>query len=96
LWTPSSKAFVYDPNSNQWSQKASILTPRGTLAAGVVDGKLFAIGGANKKNFRLINTNANEMYDPESDQWISLAPVPNPRDHLTVSSFNGKVYAIGG
>lgn len=96
FWNPSSDVFAYNPDLNQWSQKSSMPTPRGALAAGIVDGKLFAIGGANKKNFRLINTNANEMYDPESDQWTSLAPLPTPRDHLTVSSFNGKIYAIGG
>ncbi len=96
FWTPSAKVFAYDPNFNQWSQKNSMPTPRGALAAGVVDGRIFAVGGANKKNFRLINTDANEMYAPESDQWTSLAPVPTPRDHLTASSFNGKIYAIGG
>ncbi len=96
FWTPASDVFAYDPSSNQWSQKTSMPTPRGALAAGVVDGKVFAIGGANKKTFRLTNTGANEMYDPESDQWTSLTPLPTPRDHLTVSSFNGKIYAIGG
>ncbi len=96
LWTPTSDVFAYDPNSNQWTQKTSMPTARGALAAGTVDGKIFVVGGAYKKNFRLINTNANEMYDLESDQWVSLAPLPTARDHLTVSTINGKVYAIGG
>ncbi len=96
FWTPASDVFAYNPSSNQWSKKTSMPTPRGALSAGVVDGKIFAVGGANKKTFRLTNTGANEMYDPESNQWTSLAPLLTPRDHLTVSSVNGKIYAIGG
>jgi N-acetylneuraminic acid mutarotase len=49
-----------------------------------------------RRVFQLVNTNANEVYDPDTDQWQKLAPVPTPRDHLTVSAFQGKLYAIGG
>jgi len=71
-------------------------TERGALAAGVLDGQIYAVGGALKKFFRLRNTNAHEVYDPKTDTWKALAPIPTPRDHLTVSVANGLLYAIGG
>ncbi len=71
-------------------------TMRGALAAAVIDDKIYVVGGANRKIFSLVNTPALEVYDPLDDTWEKLAPMPTPRDHLTASSLNGKLYAIGG
>ena len=71
-------------------------TERGALAAAVINGKIYAVGGARKSFFRLVNSGANEVYDPAMDQWKALAPTPTPRDHLAASSYQGKLYAIGG
>ena len=38
---------VYDPGSNSWAAKAPLPTGRSDLAAGVVGGKLYALGGYN-------------------------------------------------
>ena len=38
----------------------------------------------------------NEAYDPETDTWTAKAPMPHPREHLTSTVVNGKLYAIGG
>ncbi len=37
----------YDPELNQWRVMNSLNTPRFLLASGVVDGKIYAIGGSN-------------------------------------------------
>ena len=86
-WTPTNVTYMYDPDTHHWTVKAPMPTERGALSAGVINGKIYAIGGALRKVFRLVNTGANEVYDPETDQWQTLAPVPTPRDHLTISSF---------
>ncbi|TDJ60599.1 MAG: galactose oxidase, partial [Nitrospina sp.] len=95
-WTPVNTVYAYDAAENKWRQQASMPTERGALAAGVLDGQIYAVGGALKKFFRLVNTNAHEVYDPKTDTWKALAPIPTPRDHLTVSVANGLLYAIGG
>lgn len=96
MWTPVKSVYAYDAAKNEWTELAPMPTGRGALAAGVIDGKIYAVGGALKKFFRLRNTNANEVYDPETNTWEKLAPIPTPRDHLTVTVAHGLLFAIGG
>jgi len=95
-WSPTDVTYMYDPDTRHWTVKAPMPIARGALAATVVEDKIYIVGGALRKFFRLVNTGANEVYDPDTDQWQTLAPVPTPRDHLTLSSFQGILYAIGG
>lgn len=81
----------YDPLTDSWTTKASMPTPRAGLAVGVVDGKIYAIGG---KDIHHVNT--TEMYDPETDTWSTKTPMPTGRGELAVGVVSGKIYAIGG
>ena len=96
MWTPLDSTYAYDPADDKWTQKAPMPSPRGALAVGVINGKIYAVAGARKSFFRLVNSSANEEYDPVTDQWKKRAPIPSPRDHLTVSVVDGILYAIGG
>ena len=65
---------------------------RGEVAGIVYQNKLYAIGGN-------VATNAvprNEVYDPATDKWRSLPPMPVARDHLGLALVNGKIYTFGG
>ncbi len=95
-WTPTDSTFEYDPDTDQWTEKQPMPTGRGSLAVGVIGGKIYAVGGALRKFFRLVNSSANEVYDPATDRWQQLPAIPTPRDHLTVSTYKGVLYAIGG
>ena len=64
-------------------------TARGALAAAVLNGKLYAIGGV--KAFGRDNVAALEVYDPTSDRWESLSPMQRARDHLAVGVVDGKI-----
>ncbi|MFQ5671866.1 MAG: Kelch repeat-containing protein [Nitrospinales bacterium] len=96
LWTAVATTYEYDPATDRWQKKRPMPTARGAMAAGVIDGKIYLVGGAHRKFLRLVNTDANEVYDPATDQWRTLSPIPTARDHLTVSTFHGILYAIGG
>src|SRR5919198_912235 len=39
-WTPSDAAFLYDPAADTWRDLAPMPTPRGALAAAVIDGRI--------------------------------------------------------
>ena len=81
--------YVYDPETNAWTQKAS--SPDGGLGDGgaaVVGTKIYTIGNAG--NFKL------RIYDIAADSWTASV-VPGPvRRAPGVAAVNDKVYVIGG
>jgi len=44
-WTPTDEVHEYDPASDRWQRLTVLPTPRGALAAAVLDGKIHAVGG---------------------------------------------------
>ncbi|MFZ7138955.1 MAG: Kelch repeat-containing protein [archaeon] len=84
---------MYDPATNTWITKASMLTPRSGFGVAVVDNKIYVIGGLTGSN---IFTNVNEVYDHETDTWETLTPMPTARSALEANVVDGKIYVIGG
>ncbi len=72
-----------------WMQKADMPTQRLALAASVVNGKIYAIGG------RPAGTLTTE-YDPATDTWTTKTRMPTARFCLATGVVDGKIYAIGG
>ncbi len=91
---------AYDPATDTWTTKASMPTPRQSVGAAVINGRIYAVGGQqttrpwNETETNSLNT--NEEYDPSTDSWTSKAPMPTARYGPSVVAFNGVVYAIGG
>ena len=70
-------------------------TPRDHHAIGVVNGKLYAIGGRiNGRHDR--NVANNEEYDPATNRWRALAPLPTVRSGISAASLDGKIFVFGG
>jgi N-acetylneuraminic acid mutarotase len=83
----------FDPMNNSWTTRASMPTVRWWgFAAGVVDDRIYAIGGATGGDY----LDENEEYDPSSNTWTSMAPMPTPRHGLAVGVINDTIFAIGG
>ena len=83
----------------QWRRKADMPTARSCFSTGIVDGKVFAIGGrgqAEPDEFGELALSTVEMYDPETDAWERKADMPTKRSGVAVSVVDGKIYAIGG
>ena len=76
-----------------WTKRADMPTPRWEHYTGVVDGKIYVIGGAGPV-YEALGT--VEVYDPVSDTWETKSPMPTARQGLSTSVVNGKIYAIGG
>jgi N-acetylneuraminic acid mutarotase len=90
---------VYDPATDTWETRQSMPTARNHAAAGVVNGKIYVIGGRIGNAFitRASNTGIVEEYDPASDQWGALkASMPNPRSASAWGTYKGKIYVAGG
>lgn len=79
-------------------KKADMPTERFGLAFCTANGKIYAIGGANKEMGQndYVGLSIVEEYDPATDTWIRKADMPTARYALSAVSINGKIYAIGG
>lgn len=84
----------YDITSESWSTKTPM--PGGVrsgIAAGVVGGIIYVIGGFDANNNALSRV---EAYNPQTDTWETKANMPTARGNLATVSWNNKIYAIGG
>ena len=88
---------IYNMSNETWYEGASL--PDGHMVgnAGVttMDGYLYVSGGV-KKNTGQNPSNKTFRYDPETDEWITLADMNRSRWGLTLTAFDGKLYAMGG
>ena len=68
-------------------------TPRSGLMVGVINGKLYAVGG----NIAFVgSTPTVEIYDPASNTWMTGASEPTARYLGAAGVINSKLYATGG
>jgi N-acetylneuraminic acid mutarotase len=98
-FVPLGTLQVYNPTTNKWRTKAPMPTPRGDLmAVAGADGKLYAIGGWNARNSSndAIPLSTVEAYDPATNTWATMAPMPTPRFQLAGAVLGVNIYAIGG
>src|SRR5258707_14355056 len=74
-----------------WTIKAPRPDITNEAAAVAIGGKLLAPGGSKegKSMTRL------DEYDPATDRWRALAPLPQPLDHIAGAGGNGKIHAFG-
>jgi len=77
-----------------WTTKADMPTARLCPSTSVVDGKIYAIGGAQWIQGACLST--VEVYDTATDTWTQKADMPTRRNGLATAAVDGKIYAIGG
>jgi N-acetylneuraminic acid mutarotase len=75
-----------------WSTKAPMPTARADTNAVALDNKLYVIGGTKGAE----PFPASEQYDPATDRWRALTPMPRGIHHQALATVNGKIYAFGG
>ena len=90
----------YDPATDTWRARASIPTPRNHAVAGVVNGKVYVIGGRVGGAYissGSSNVGVVEEYDPASDRWgAPRARMPSARSAFATGVYQGKIYVTGG
>ena len=75
----------------EWIEKRGMQTPRHDLAAVAVEGRIFAISGADD-----LTVHDVEMYDVETQTWYPAPPIPTNRGWLGADLLDGKIYVAGG
>ena len=90
----------YDPATNTWRTRASMPTARNHATAGVVNGKIYVIGGRVGTAFITSgssNIDVVEEYDPASDAWgAPRARMPSARSAMASGVYGGRIYVTGG
>jgi N-acetylneuraminic acid mutarotase len=61
VWNPVATVYAYDPVTDSWSERTPMPTARGALSVALHEGKLYAIGGYDRKG----NNTQDEAYHPD-------------------------------
>src|SRR5215813_13148718 len=98
-WKPKALVVEYDPATNQWTKKKPMRLASHHVAFASLNNKIYAFGGftlptAGAPAWNPLN-NAWE-YDPASDEWKELAPMPTKRGAASAAAAGGKLYVTGG
>jgi large repetitive protein len=92
---PQSTMYVYNPATNVWTTGPSLPGPAVENPAVVaLAGKLYAFGGSTLPFSGAVNNAA--VFDPQTNSWTVLAPLPTARGGASAQAINGLIYVVGG
>jgi N-acetylneuraminic acid mutarotase len=94
---------AYNPANDSWSTKTPVPKPVQGYASAVADGKIYVMGGS-LESLSLENTlltGANQVYDPQNDNWSFSANLPTVQSYGAAATTEGfmapqRIYCIGG
>ena len=90
---------VYDPATDRWRAAAPLPTPRSSGAATVYRGLILYAGGECKPGGTPgspLTYDTVEAYDPKTDRWMTLAPLPEGRHAFGAATVGDVAYFAGG
>lgn len=99
-YSSSNVTEVYDPETDEWTAKASIPKSVAKYASAVVDNKIYLFGGVGGLLCFPWN-DYNYIYDVENDTWSTGEPVPVGFDMGAAEATTGEyaqkqIYVFGG
>ena len=98
-WIPQGLAYEYDPETDKWTKKKPMALSAHHVAFTELNGKFYAFGGfvapESGPPAWVPNNNAWQ-YDPPTDSWKAVTPMPKKRGSAVAATVNGKIYVIGG
>ncbi|WMT57069.1 Kelch repeat-containing protein [Truepera radiovictrix] len=92
--------FVLDlaGGAQSWTEAAPLPNPRNHMGSAVLGGRIYAVAGQHDHDHNLVTQNDVHAYDPETDTWETLAPLPKAVSHISNSTFamGGRIIVVGG
>jgi len=87
----------YDPHTDSWTAGPQVPTPRAAAATAGLGGLLYVAGGfVPLANGDDEPTDSVTAYDPRTEAWTPVAPMPTARARLRLAATGSHLYAIGG
>lgn len=98
---PSEATYVYDPETDSWSELAPIPTPVQGYASAVLNNKIYIIGGGTATSMLENATNIVQIFDTETNRWTNDTPIPTGVYDAGACSTSGlfapkRIYVVGG
>jgi N-acetylneuraminic acid mutarotase len=90
---------VYDPKTDTWQSAAPLPTARSGGAIVYYHGLILYVGGECRHPKAGGGGEAfteNEAYDPKTDKWTALAPIPEQRNGFGAGAVGANAYFAGG
>ena len=102
----TSNVWRYDTQGDTWTAAPDLPAARGGGALARVGRTLHFFGGATRTagvnvltdfgDHWTLDLGPTDAIADDAAQWVSAAPLPNPRNHLGGAALGGLVYAVGG
>lgn len=87
--TPNQSAAV-----GHWEKRRSMQEERSWIGMASVSGKIYAIGGMTGPQGQRLNS--VERYDPKTNEWQYVAPMPTARSSPGAVAVRDQIYVMGG
>ncbi|XP_055337321.1 kelch-like protein 20 [Paramacrobiotus metropolitanus] len=93
------RALRYDFSTNNWNDIPELQTARGTPCAAAIGGRVYVVGGCGSHNAQwtdYVPMQTVECYDPMTNCWTYVAPLPIPLDNFAMVAYDDRLYTFGG
>jgi hypothetical protein len=87
---------VYDTRTGRWSTAAPLPVPRSAGAATVMGGRIVYAGGECKSVGTSQAYDDVTVYTPRTDQWVSVAAMPQAKHAFGAATVGDRAYFLGG
>jgi N-acetylneuraminic acid mutarotase len=95
LGSDTNATRLYHITTDTWTAGTDAPLPvRSEEGSAVHKGLLYVVGGRSSSTGGVLSD--LDRYDPSTDTWTVLAPMPTPRAGLGVAKLAGGIYAVGG
>ena len=84
---------IYDPVLNAWITGTPMPTARASMAVGVINGKLYIVGGVDSNGS---TESSVVVYDPITDKWSTATDEPTPRAVPAAAVVDDQLFVAGG
>ncbi len=87
------RVFEYDPDEDDWALVGQMPegTQRASSCVASLGARIYLFGGA-----RVDSVDDASAYDPESNTWQELPPLPESREHCLAAAIQGTLYIAAG
>lgn len=77
----------FDPIQNSWSKVTSMSTGRAYCKTGILNNKLYVVGGVSQGQAGLVPLQSAEVFDPSTDTWSHVPSMPFSRAEVLPTAF---------